>query len=129
MNWGFIGYGRIARKFEQNLAHTEDNLIAIASRSGYNQVGDGIRAYKDYADLFRDADVDIVYISTTHNQHAPLSIAAMEAGKHVLCEKPLAISAEEVVQMTKSAREKFVDFRSKRQWRSIRVTSFSTVIL
>ena len=105
MNWGFIGYGRIARKFEQNLLYTKDRLVAIASRSGYKNVGEGIRGYENYEDLFNDQEVDIVYVSTTHNQHAPLSIAAMEAGKHVLCEKPLAISAEEVMQMTEVARK------------------------
>ena len=48
------------------------------------------KLFTDSADLFRDPDIDIIDICTPNNYHAPLSIAAMQAGKHVLCEKPLA---------------------------------------
>ena len=48
------------------------------------------KLFTDSAELFRDPDIDIIDICTPNNYHAPLSIAAMQAGKHVLCEKPLA---------------------------------------
>jgi len=57
------------------------------------------RLYADAADLFGDADIDIVDICTPNMYHAPLSVAALEAGKHVICEKPLAPTPGEVHRM------------------------------
>ena len=57
------------------------------------------RLYADPGDLFGDPDIDIVDICTPNMYHAPLAIAALEAGKHVICEKPLAPTPEEVRQM------------------------------
>ena len=100
MKWGFAGYGRIARKFEIGLNHIGHDIAAIASRSGAADVDPSIRAYDNYDDLMKDPEVDIVYVSTTHNTHAALSIAALNAGKHVLCEKPMATSSADVKKMT-----------------------------
>ncbi|MCX5660612.1 MAG: Gfo/Idh/MocA family oxidoreductase [Planctomycetota bacterium] len=54
---------------------------------------------KDPADLFHDPDIDVIDICTPNNFHAPLAIAAMEAGKHVICEKPLAPKPDQIRQM------------------------------
>jgi predicted dehydrogenase len=61
-------------------------------------------AYGDYAALLRDDAVEAVYISLSNEQHLPWSLAALEAGKHVLCEKPLALDAAQVDRMTAAAR-------------------------
>ncbi len=104
MKWGFAGYGRIAGKFEESLSHTDHEIVAIASRSGYDKVKAPTKAYDNYDDLFTDKDVEIVYINTTHNSHAPLTIAALNAGKHVLCEKPISISHESALEMVEAAK-------------------------
>ena len=57
------------------------------------------RLVTDPAELFSDPDIDIIDVCTPNNYHAPLSIAAMEAGKHVLCEKPLAATPDEILKM------------------------------
>ena len=50
----------------------------------------GAKAYTDWQALLRDGNVDIVHVLTPHYLHAPMSIAALKCGKHVLCEKPMA---------------------------------------
>ena len=59
--------------------------------------------YLDMDKMLREADIDAVDICTTHNAHAPLAIAAAEAGKHVICEKPMAISVQECRDMIAAA--------------------------
>ena len=59
--------------------------------------------YDDYAALLADPDVDAVYLSLTNEAHAPWSVAALSAGKHVLCEKPLGMTAAEVDSMAAAA--------------------------
>ena len=99
MKWGFLGYGRIARKFEESLRFGNEEIHAIASRSQYDRIPKEYVKYKDYSSLLNDHEIDIVYVSTTHNTHAKHAIDALNSGKHVLCEKPLAISPDEVEEM------------------------------
>ncbi len=96
MRWGLLGYGRIARKFEESINHSDHEIVAIASRSGQQSIPAQYRAYGSYDQLCGDQEVDIIYVSTTHNFHADHTIKALNAGKHVLCEKPMATSVEEV---------------------------------
>ena len=62
------------------------------------------RVYTDYKDLVKE-DVDVVYVLTPNNAHAPVSIAAMKAGKHVMCEKPMAKTYAEAKEMVETAKE------------------------
>jgi predicted dehydrogenase len=62
------------------------------------------RAHGSYAALAADPEVDVVYVATPHAQHAPVAIAMLEAGKHVLCEKPLALDAARAGAMVDAAR-------------------------
>ncbi len=62
------------------------------------------RVYTDYKNLVKE-DVDVVYVLTPNNAHAPVSIAAMKAGKHVMCEKPMAKTYAEAKEMVETAKE------------------------
>lgn len=108
MNWGFIGFGRIARKFLESLETVEGEIpYAFASRSNAKALEKEfpqVKIYSSYDDLLADPAIDVVYISTTHNFHCENTIAALNAGKHVVCEKPMGISSEEVKQMVETSK-------------------------
>ncbi len=111
IRWGIIGPGAIARNYADGLAQSKSGkLTAIASRdvSRRKAFGDQyaipeLKRYADYAALLADPDVDAVYVATPHPWHAELSIAALRAGKHVLCEKPAGMNAAEVTAVTEVA--------------------------
>ncbi len=111
INWGIVGPGNIANKFVENLKLFEDaNIRAVASRSldkaeQFSKEHDIDKAFGGYDDLFNSEEVDVVYIATPHRFHKDLAIRAMEAGKHVLCEKPMAVNKYEVQEMVASARK------------------------
>ncbi|MDP9987555.1 putative dehydrogenase [Arthrobacter oryzae] len=84
-------------------------VVAVASRrkESVRQFADshGIdRFYGDYSEMLADSEIDLVYNALPPSGHAAWSIAALEAGKHVLCEKPFAMNAEEAGQMIEAAR-------------------------
>ncbi len=104
---GILGCGRIVRKMIPALRGVEEcRLVAISSsRPGvaaeWGREFDIERTCDSHAALLADPDVEAVYIPATGDLHHPLTLAAAAAGKHVLCEKPLAASlpqAEEMVQ-------------------------------
>src|SRR5439155_5482084 len=105
--WGFLGAGWIAGRALAPAVHAAPGavLYAVASRdvSRARALAPSGPVYDDYAALLDDPDVDAVYVSLTNEAHAPWSIAALSAGKHVLCEKPLAMTAAEVDAMSAAA--------------------------
>jgi len=109
MNWGFIGFGRIARKFLESLEAVEGEVAyAFASRSNADTLSKefpSVKIFDSYDKLLADPEIDIVYISTTHNYHCQNTIDALRAGKHVVCEKPMGISSLELEQMIEVAKE------------------------
>lgn len=109
MNWGFIGFGRIARKFLESLEAVDGEVpYAFASRSNaeaLQQEFPNVKVYNSYEAILKDEHVDVIYISTTHNFHCQNVIEALRAGKHVLCEKPMGISSQEILKMTEVAEE------------------------
>jgi len=102
---GIIGVGGIARTHMpgwQASEHTEVVAGSDVVEPALQKWGEQYnvkRLSPDPADLFRDPDIDIIDICTPNNYHAPLSIAALEAGKHVICEKPLAPTPAEIHKM------------------------------
>lgn len=100
LRWGIIGPGGIAKAFTAGLAGSEKGrLVAIGTRNpskaGLAEAFPGARIVEGYQALLDDPDVDAVYIATPHPGHAEWAIKAAEAGKHVLIEKPMALSAFE----------------------------------
>ena len=97
LRWGILGTGHIARRFARTLGGAEvGRLVAVGSRRGdtaerFAQEFGGVRKHASYAELVRDPEVEAVYVATPHPAHAAWAIAAAQAGKHVLCEKPLTL--------------------------------------
>lgn len=110
LRWGILGTGTIAHTFAQALSAIEAaRLVAVGSRSGEAAerfaAGCGrIRAHPSYAGLIADPEVEAVYVATPHPLHPELAIAAARAGKHVLCEKPLALNRADGERMVAAAR-------------------------
>ena len=109
LKWGLIGTGAIARRFAQGLADSKTGeLAAIGSRS--QKAADSFaadfpaRRHGSYEALLADPSVDAVYISTPHPHHAEWAIKAAEAGKHVLCEKPLTMHYSNARAVVEAAR-------------------------
>ena len=109
VRWGIMGTGRIANTFAGELAQIEGNELAgVASRqqaraldfAERHHIG---RAYDGYASLARAADIDVVYVATPHALHCENTLLCLHAGKHVLCEKPFAMSATEALAMVEAA--------------------------
>ena len=102
VRWGILGVARIAveRVIPATQACPRAEVVAIASRTlDKARAAAGVhgipRAYGSYEELLADPEVDAVYNPLPNHLHVPWSIRAMEAGKHVLCEKPIALDAEE----------------------------------
>jgi len=106
VRWGFIGAGYVASRAMAPAVHAASGaeLYAVASRDAARSAElEPKVVHNSYSDLIDDPNVDAVYISLTNVQHKEWVIAALEAGKHVLCEKPLALNAEEVRIMLNAA--------------------------
>ena len=96
VRWGFIGAGYIAKKalYPALLNSQDGEIYAVGSRDqarGTELSPTGL-VYTDYDELLADPKVEAVYISLPNSLHIQWSIAAMRAGKHVLCEKPAAMN-------------------------------------
>ncbi|HEX4215825.1 MAG TPA: aldo/keto reductase [Candidatus Dormibacteraeota bacterium] len=110
LSWGVLGAGRIAGVFTRGVATSATGeVVAVGSRSsdkaGAFAAEHGLpRAYGSYEALLDDKSIDAVYVATPHPMHAEWSIRAAEAGKHILCEKPLAMNQAEVMAMIEAAR-------------------------
>jgi 1,5-anhydro-D-fructose reductase (1,5-anhydro-D-mannitol-forming) len=107
LGWGIIGTGGFADNATAPAIRAlgaDGALVGVVSRSreradAFAARHGARRAYTDYGDLLRDREVDIMYISTPNAQHPEQALAAARAGKHVLCEKPLALTVEDARRM------------------------------
>jgi predicted dehydrogenase len=110
IRWGVVGPGAIATGFADAMAQTDGGtIVAVASRSAERAAAFGDRfaipsRYSDYEALAADPEVDVVYVATPQSRHEPDTLTMLEAGKHVLCEKPFALNAPQGARMVAAAR-------------------------
>ncbi|MEM1215855.1 MAG: Gfo/Idh/MocA family oxidoreductase [Bacteroidota bacterium] len=113
-HWGIIGPGKIAHRFAEDLARVEGaKLQAVLSREqeraqAFAATYATPEAYAELSDFLASPTLDAVYIATPHTAHARYTLACLEAGVPVLCEKPWAMSVAEAEQMIATARERKV---------------------
>jgi predicted dehydrogenase len=121
LRWGVLGTGWIAERFVAALhASTRQRVVAVGSRTRDTarstaqrwEVG---RAHGSYVDLVADDEVDIVYVATPHNHHHDHARIALEAGRHVLVEKPIALDASQAEDLFELARDRGL-FCSEAMW-------------
>lgn len=124
LRWGILGCARITRRglIPGILSSGRGRLHALSSRrletaqAWAGEFGHP-RAYGTYDDLLADPDVDAVYIPLPNELHRPWVFAAADAGKHVLCEKPLALDAAEAHEMVAHCRTRRVVLMEAFMWR------------
>jgi predicted dehydrogenase len=110
LSWGVLAPGTIASDFVDGLArHTGQRVVAAGSRSTERAEAfarpRGIdRAYGSYEQLVADPEVDVVYVAAVHTEHLRLALLAIAAGKHVLVEKPMTVTAAEASILVDAAR-------------------------
>jgi predicted dehydrogenase len=114
--FGIIGCGRISHRFMQGLKQVDDVALTAAWSRRAQSVEQFVGQYGgkacDSLDELLASDIDAVYIATLPDSHAEYSVAALNAGKHVLCEKPAAVNLsqlEPVLQLAKSKRLLFME--------------------
>ena len=111
VRWGIVSAGTIANTFAADMVHVSNaEICAVAARSQdsaesfADKYGIG-KAYQGYENLFSDPDIDAVYVGTPHTLHFKNAADALQAGKAVLCEKPLTTSAKECETLLAVARD------------------------
>ena len=109
-SWGLLGPGRIAQQFADGLKGIDDAaLYAVASSNperarAFAEKNGGEKTYTSYEALVNDPRVDAVYIATPHRFHYENAMLCLQAGKPVLCEKPLTVNAAETRKLIETAR-------------------------
>ena len=124
LRWGILGCARIARRglIPGIRASRNGSLHALASRDlatarAWTREFRVPRAYGSYRELVNDNEIDAVYIPLPNELHKPWVFAAADAGKHVLCEKPLALDAREAGEMVGYCRDRRVILMEAFMWR------------
>jgi len=113
--WGIVGCGVIAPWHRGSVEHCpEAQVTAVCDidedkgRKFAAESGEAVAFYKDYHDLVADKNVDILSVCTPSGAHGEVAIAAAQAGKHVLCEKPLEITLQKMDEMIGACRDRGV---------------------
>jgi predicted dehydrogenase len=116
LRWGILGSGWIAERFIESVrAHTKQDIVAVGSRSRDRAEEFASRmelkeAYGDYGEFVAADDLDVIYVATPHGLHLEGVKLALNAGKHVFVEKPIALNRAQAVEMVELARRKRLFF-------------------
>ncbi|CRK14586.1 hypothetical protein BN1708_011173 [Verticillium longisporum] len=128
LRWGILATGWIAETFSKDLltnpatrdvSDVAHRIVAVSSSRDAQKARDFLtkidgpqeaKTYGSYAELVADPDVDIIYVATPHSHHFQNAMLALRAGKHVLCEKALTVTAEQARRLVATAREKNLFF-------------------
>lgn len=122
LNIALIGYGGMGGWHAKLLSSlTEINLMGIwdiDTKRRDEAVAAGLHVYRSQEELLQDTVVEAITIATPNDTHLPIVLAAMEAGKHIVCEKPVALNSDELNQMIHCAKNKGVLFtvHQNRRW-------------
>lgn len=122
MNWALIGYGGMGKWHTEKLASMEEVHICgiwdIAEDRRALAQENGLHAYGSLEELLADPEVEIVTIATPNNFHRPLALQAMKAGKHVISEKPVTLSSDDLQAMIDCAKEtnRLFTVHQNRRW-------------
>ncbi len=117
MKIGIIGAGLIGNKRAAVLKDNKnDSLLAIADvdkerAKKLAEQFEKCQAYDDWKNIIRNKDIEAVIVATTHNHLAEISLAALQSGKHVLCEKPLGIKVSEVEKCVAEAKRNHLAYK------------------
>ena len=112
IRWGILGPGGIAHKFATGLKAVPDTeIVAVGSRdlqraNTFADTFDIPHRHGSYIELVNDPEVDVIYVATPHPFHKACALLCLEAGKAVLCEKPLTVDAEQAEELIAYARER-----------------------
>jgi len=121
IRWGILGTGRIANEFAEGLTSVPDaELVAVGSRNqesadAFGEKWNVKNRHATYNALTQDPDVEIIYVSTPHTFHKENAVLCINAGKAVLCEKPITVNAREAEELIHLARDKEV-FLMEAMW-------------
>ena len=124
LRWGLLAAGAIARAFATGLQQTNSGeVVAVAARNGddaskFANEFDIPRAHEGYDALIADPSVDAIYLSTPHNHHAEWAIKAANAGKHILCEKPITVNLADADSVINAARGNRITFMEAFMYRT-----------
>lgn len=101
LRWGFLGASRIGNVLAPAMRAAGHRMVGVAARdperaAAYARKHGFVRAHATYEALLDDPEIDAVYNALPNDLHFPWSARALQAGKHVLCEKPFMLNADEV---------------------------------
>lgn len=110
-NWGIIGLGEIAHQFASGFSQEQSRLVAVASRTlskakEFAEEYDIPTPYGSYEELLADSTIDIIYVAVPNKQHHSHIMQALNAGKHVLCEKAITMNSAELLEAMALAEKK-----------------------
>jgi predicted dehydrogenase len=114
VHWGIIGTGAVAELFARGLLTVEGAILQGVASRAHLHAGDfanrfgARRAYATYTELLHDSAIDIVYVATRNQHHHADALAAINAGKGVLCEKPFTLNADQAREVAQAARRRGV---------------------